>query len=122
MRLPPQPPPNKDLHITLLILPKLERYESTVMFGLRSRAWDSTHDGISFKILHIDWVEEGVGRGEERGGAARRKRLRNLMRSGRICTGPAVISLAQLRAANSSSSRSTGNGNGGLCHTAMQAV
>ncbi|KLJ05579.1 hypothetical protein EMPG_10934 [Blastomyces silverae] len=85
-KIPPLPPPNKDLHITLLILPTLERYDSTVMYGLKSRPWGDNHDGMSFKIERIDWVDEGGSKGEERGGEARRKRLRSMMRSGRICT------------------------------------
>ncbi|PYH44206.1 uncharacterized protein BP01DRAFT_84548 [Aspergillus saccharolyticus JOP 1030-1] len=96
-REPPVPPSDKDLHITILILPRLEQYESSVLFGLRSRAWEGSHDGMSFKVLRTEWVDEGVGRGEERGGAARRKRLRTLIRTGRICTGPGVIKLDQLR-------------------------
>ncbi|KAL1966137.1 hypothetical protein VTN77DRAFT_4885 [Rasamsonia byssochlamydoides] len=92
-RIPPVPPPDKDLHITLLILPRLERYESSVMFGLKSRAWDGTHDGMSFKVERIEWVDEGSTRGEERSGEARRKRLRNMMRTGRICTGPGLLRL-----------------------------
>ncbi|KAF9893702.1 hypothetical protein FE257_009870 [Aspergillus nanangensis] len=94
---PPVPPTDKDLHITLLILPRLERYDASVLFGVKSRPWEGTHDGVSFKVLRVEWVEEGVGRGEERGGAARRKRLRNLMQSGRICTGPGVVKLEHLR-------------------------
>lgn len=85
-KIPPLPPSNKDLHITLLILPTLERYDSTVMYGLKSRAWGDNHDGMSFKVERIDWVDEGGSKGEERGGEARRKRLRSMMRSGRICT------------------------------------
>ncbi|EQL38136.1 hypothetical protein BDFG_00516 [Blastomyces dermatitidis ATCC 26199] len=85
-KIPPLPPPNKDLHITLLILPTLERYDSTVMFGLKSRPWGDNHDGMSFKVERIDWVDEGGSKGEERGGEARRKRLRSMMLSGRICT------------------------------------
>lgn len=100
-RLPPVPPRDKDAHITLLILPKLEQYDSTVLFGIKSRTWDRSHDGMSFQILHVDWVEEGAGRGEERGGEARRKRLRNLMQSGRICTGPASINIEDLRRGHS---------------------
>jgi hypothetical protein len=94
---PPVPPTDKDLHITLLVLPPLERYDSTVLFGLKSRSWEKSHDGMSFKVLRVEWVEEGVGRGEERSGEARRKRLRNLMQSGRICTGPGVVKLEHLR-------------------------
>ncbi|KAI9820739.1 MAG: hypothetical protein M1827_005109 [Pycnora praestabilis] len=78
------PLPNRDLHITLLILPCLEHYASTVAHGLKSRSWDDTHDGMSFKIDRIAWVDEGRQRGEERGGDARRKRLKLLgqMRAG----------------------------------------
>ena len=96
-RLPPVPPRDQDLHITLLILPRVERYESTVMFGLKSRKWDGRHDGMSFKVHRVDWVDDGVGRGEERGGEARRKRLRTLMQTGRICTGPSMAKMDELR-------------------------
>ncbi|KAJ5569441.1 uncharacterized protein N7459_008871 [Penicillium hispanicum] len=96
-RLPPIPPSDQDLHITLLILPRLERYEPTVMFGVKSRKWDGRHDGMSFKIHRVDWVDDGVGRGEERSGEARRKRLRTLMQTGRICTGPAMAKMDELR-------------------------
>ncbi len=41
-----------------------------------SRAWGSDHDGLSFRVEKMAWVDEGVGRGEERGGGARRRRLR----------------------------------------------
>lgn len=95
--LPPVPPANQDLHITLLILPRLEKYDSTVMFGLKSRKWEGRHDGMSFKVHRVDWVDEGVGRGEERSGEARRKRLRTLMQTGRICTGSAMAKMEELR-------------------------
>lgn len=89
--IPPVPPANKDLHITLLILPRLERYESSLMFGVKSRNWEGTHDGMSFKVERIEWVDEGSTRGEERSGAARRKRLRNMMQTGRISTGSGLV-------------------------------
>jgi hypothetical protein len=85
-RIPPVPPADKDLHITLLVLPALERYDSSVMYGLKSRAWGGNHDGMSFKVERIEWVDEGAAKGEERGGEARRKRLRSMMQSGRIFT------------------------------------
>lgn len=96
-RKPPVPPTDKDLHITLLVLPRVEQYDSTVLFGIKSRKWDGRHDGMSFKVHAVDWVDEGVGRGEERGGEARRKRLRTLMQTGRICTGPAMAKMDELR-------------------------
>lgn len=85
-RMPPIPPPDKDLHITVLVLPTLEHYQSSVMYGIKSRPWGGNHDGMSFKVEKIDWVDEGASKGEERGGAARRKRLKKLMDTGRICT------------------------------------
>lgn len=96
-RLPPIPPTDQDLHITLLILPRLEKYDSAVLFGVKSRKFDGRHDGMSFKVHRVDWVDDGVGRGEERSGEARRKRLRTLMQTGRICTGPAMAKLDELR-------------------------
>lgn len=96
-RLPPIPPADKDLHITLLVLPRVAQYDNTLMFGLKSRKWDGRHDGMSFKVHAVDWVDEGVGRGEERNGEARRKRLRTLMQTGRICTGSAMAKMDELR-------------------------
>ncbi|KAJ5822432.1 hypothetical protein N7447_004772 [Penicillium robsamsonii] len=96
-RLPPIPPTDKDLHITLLVLPRVAQYDSTLLFGLKSRKWDGRHDGMSFKVHAVDWVDEGVARGEERSGEARRKRLRTLMQTGRICTGPAMAKMDELR-------------------------
>ncbi|KAF2839567.1 Rxt3-domain-containing protein, partial [Patellaria atrata CBS 101060] len=72
---PVVPPLEMDLHITILILPALEQYGSTVQHGIKSRSWPSNHDGMSFKIHQLQWVDEGNSRGEERGAEARRKRL-----------------------------------------------
>lgn len=73
---PTVPPPDKDLHITLLMLPALDHYASMTLYGLRSREWGDSHDGMSFMVLGVEWVDEG-GRGKvlERGGKARRRRL-----------------------------------------------
>ena len=70
------PPSGKDLHLTLLILPALKRYASQVRHGIKSRAWGDTHDGMSFRIEKMSWVDEGAGYGEERGAEARRKRMK----------------------------------------------
>ncbi|KAI9706397.1 MAG: hypothetical protein M1836_003402 [Candelina mexicana] len=72
---PMAPPAKKDLHITLLILPRLQEYTASTMHGFRSRSWGGNHDGMSFKILKMTWATEGVERGEPRGGAAKRRRL-----------------------------------------------
>lgn len=80
---PPQqpmvPPKDKDLHLTCLVLPPLESYPSTTCHGIKSRSWGDNHDGMSFRIEKVEWVDEGVGRGEERTGKARRKRIKALM-------------------------------------------
>ena len=85
---PMLPPPGKDLHLTLLILPTLQNYTPRVMHGIKSRAWGSDHDGMSYRIEKIAWVDEQSARGEERDGEARRKRLR--MMTGSRTAGPAV--------------------------------
>jgi hypothetical protein len=73
---PVPPMKDMDLHLTLLILPQLERYASSVWNGVKSRTWGGNHDGVSFKIERMEWVDEGrATRYEERGGAARRKRM-----------------------------------------------
>jgi Histone deacetylation protein Rxt3 len=81
---PIEPPDGKDLHITLLVLPQLEKYAESVRYGVKSRTWpeeakDAPHDGISFMVLDCEWVDEGSARGQERTGVARRKRLQALM-------------------------------------------
>ena len=73
---PMLPPAGKDLHLTLLILPTLEDYASRISHGIRSRPWGNDHDGLSYHIEKIAWVDEKASQGEERGGEARRKRLR----------------------------------------------
>lgn len=75
------PPKDLDAHITLLLLPPLEKYASVTRNGLKSREWGGNHDGLSFMVLRIEWVDEGIwdgGRTEERSGKARRQRLAEL--------------------------------------------
>ncbi|KAK8217309.1 hypothetical protein M8818_001562 [Zalaria obscura] len=70
-------PLDADLHITVLILPPLEEYASTMRNNMRSRKWGGTHDGMSFMISSIDFVNEPkASRYSERTGAARRVRMR----------------------------------------------
>lgn len=85
---PATPPAGMDLHITLLVLPTLQSYAASVAHGLRSRAWGDTHDGMSFQIQQIAWVDEGINSVEERGGEARRKRLKAVMSTARMTPGP----------------------------------
>ncbi|QDS74109.1 hypothetical protein FKW77_009752 [Venturia effusa] len=69
------PPDDMDLHITLVVLPRLVEYKGAVCFGVKSRDWDSEHDGHSWALLKTRWVDEGNSRAEERSGKARRARL-----------------------------------------------
>jgi hypothetical protein len=79
-------PPDRDMHVTLLILPRLEKYASTTRFGLQSREFGgvyngrkSVHDGISFMIMELRWVENGAGAQSRLRGRARRERIRKAM-------------------------------------------
>ena len=72
---PVTPPADMELHLTLLILPTIEEYPSTCEYGITSRK-SVQHDGLSFVVHKMQWVEEGPGaRGQERGAAAMKRRL-----------------------------------------------
>lgn len=73
--VPVIPPADMELQIDLLILPRIQDYIKTTEYGISSRK-SSNHDGLSFTIHRMRWVEEGYGsRGQERGAAAMKKRL-----------------------------------------------
>ncbi|KAF2479273.1 histone deacetylation protein Rxt3-domain-containing protein, partial [Neohortaea acidophila] len=75
-RKPASPPPGRDAHITLLLLPPLEHYASTTQHHIRSREWAGNHDGMSFMIHRIDFVDEAPGsRFRERGAKTRKARI-----------------------------------------------
>ncbi|ORY18677.1 histone deacetylation protein Rxt3-domain-containing protein [Clohesyomyces aquaticus] len=72
---PVTPPAEMEAHIRVLILPRIEKYMGTVEYGIASRK-STNHDGLSFMIHSIRWVEEGYGsRGQERNAAAMKRRL-----------------------------------------------
>lgn len=72
---PVTPPADMDLQIEILILPQLQEYAGSVEYGISSRQ-SRAHDGLSFMIHKIRWVEEGIGsRGQERTAAALKRRL-----------------------------------------------
>lgn len=72
---PVTPPADMDLQIEILILPQLQEYTGSVEYGISSRQ-SRGHDGLSFMINKIRWVEEGIGsRGQERTAAALKRRL-----------------------------------------------
>ena len=70
------PPADMDLHITVLVLPKLRRYGDAARNGIASRAWGPSHDGLSYVIHKLRWVDEGSGRATARSGKARRDERR----------------------------------------------
>ena len=73
MRPPAESP---DVHITVLVLPALETYASTTSHHVLSKEWKKNHDGLSFMIHRIDFVDEGeAGRYTERGITARKQRI-----------------------------------------------
>lgn len=69
----PTIPHGKDLLVDLLILPRLERYTGTVRNALKSRSWNAIHDGMSYSIWEMHWVE--AGEAESRGGEGKKRRL-----------------------------------------------
>lgn len=61
---PADVPKSRDLNVNILILPLLDKYSSVTRFGMRSREWGgkydgyhSVHDGLSFMIQSIQWVD-----------------------------------------------------------------
>jgi hypothetical protein len=82
---PVQVPLHRDLHVTVLILPCLEKYGSTTRYGIKSREFGGTynqrksvHDGISFMIQAVRWVDGAAPQSRLRG-QARRERIRKAM-------------------------------------------
>jgi len=69
----PEIPAGKDLLVNLLILPALERYSGSVRYSLKSRSWNTIHDGMSYSIWDMQWAEAGAA--ESRGGGSRKRRL-----------------------------------------------
>ena len=81
-------PEDRDMHVTLLILPRLEKYSSSTRFGLMSREFGgklgrdgarAVHDGISFMITGVRFVTNGAGAQSRLRGKARRERMRKAM-------------------------------------------
>jgi hypothetical protein len=69
------PPEEMDLHITLRILPPLKQYKPVICYGIQSREWGDNHEGLSWTVDKLRWVDERNSRGFARGGKARRARL-----------------------------------------------
>lgn len=82
---PAHVPADRDLHVTLLILPALEKYSSSTRYGIQSREFGGTyngrksiHDGISFTVMSVRWVDGAAPQSRLRG-KARRERIRKAM-------------------------------------------
>lgn len=82
---PAHVPTGRDLHVTILILPGLEKYSGSARFGISSREWGgvynghrSEHDGISFMVWSIRWVDGAAPQSRLRG-RARRERIHKAM-------------------------------------------
>ncbi|KAI4599023.1 hypothetical protein KJ359_002440 [Pestalotiopsis sp. 9143b] len=78
-------PLDRDLHVTILVLPNLVKYAGSTRFGIMSREFGgsykgrkSIHDGLSFKIEQIRWVDGAAPQSRLRG-KARRERIRKAM-------------------------------------------
>lgn len=69
----PPIPRDKDLIVNLLILPTLQRYASTTRNAFKSRSWNTTHDGVSYVVCDLEWVDAGEAEG--RGISGRKRRL-----------------------------------------------
>lgn len=80
-------PENRDLHVNVLILPRLTKYSSVTRFGITSREFGGEfggrhviHDGLSFMIKSIRWVENGAQPQARLRGKGRRERMRKAMK------------------------------------------
>ncbi|KAF4977931.1 hypothetical protein FZEAL_5636 [Fusarium zealandicum] len=79
-------PARRDLHINILILPRLVKYASSTRYGISSREFGgdygprhAIHDGISYMIKSVRWVENGAQPQARLRGKARRERMRKAM-------------------------------------------
>lgn len=129
-------PENRDLHVTLLILPRLEKYASTTRFGIKSREFGgptstssgenglglgqgqpqqrAVHDGISFMIIGLRWLTNGGTSQNRLRGKARRERIRKTLREIEMApawiSGPLSVSVS---AGNGGSNKNGGAGGEG---------
>lgn len=87
---------NRDMHVTLVILPTLRKYSSTTRFGIQSREFGGSsgegrrqkqHDGLSFMIAGVRWVENGAKTQSDVRGKGRKERMRRAMREVRASFG-----------------------------------
>lgn len=89
-------PEDRDLQITMVVLPQLKTYKGCVRYGMKSRDWGAgetrPHDGVSWMVGKCTWVDMQGSRALGRSGKARRERLRVL--AGREVVGTSAVWLA----------------------------
>ena len=91
LEYPVIPPENCEAHITMQILPTLEHYKGSILNGIKSRSFgrpsgpratkaeeeqdaqSALHDGCSYRVHKIRWVDEGMNRGFGRTAKDKRK-------------------------------------------------
>lgn len=87
---------NRDMHVTVVVLPTLRKYSSTTRFGIQSREFGREggegrrgrqHDGLSFMIAGVRWVENGAKTQSDVRGKGRKERMRRAMREVRASFG-----------------------------------
>lgn len=76
-------PAERDLHVTVLILPRLVKYGSSTRYGITSREFGgeygsrhAVHDGLSYMVKSIRWVQNGAQPQARLRGKGRRERMR----------------------------------------------
>lgn len=79
-------PANRDLHINIIITSRLVKYAGCTRYGITSREFGgefgsrhAVHDGLSYMIHSIRWVENGGQAQARLRGQARRDRMRKAM-------------------------------------------
>lgn len=55
-------PQHRSLKVTIVIAPRLIKYESSLRSGVRSRGWGNSHDGVSFAIESVELHENAPHR------------------------------------------------------------
>lgn len=76
-------PAERDLHVNVLILPRLVKYASSTRYGITSREFGgeygsrhAVHDGLSYMVKSIRWVQNGAQPQARLRGKGRRERMR----------------------------------------------
>ncbi|KAG0271278.1 hypothetical protein BGZ95_000921 [Linnemannia exigua] len=66
--------PGFDLAVTLRVVPKLIKYQGSIRHRIKSRTWNTGHDGVSFRIESIRKL--GAGEALNRGRSQSKRRMK----------------------------------------------